>query len=219
MITCSIQWRKKYSCYCQHKTSLDVAFLFVWLIVRHSSLFFFGQVIKINDCFCNISFAWMLTMLFFFLCAMQVCVICKQTHGSCTQCCKCATYFHAMCASRAGYSMEVSFLAAMLLMNIFIWCHTFHEMAFLMKMHFGVQEGCYNIHFLYSNKSPFQLHCGEKNGRQITKKLSYCAVHRLRCASPFVLKYFYANNWCNSEFYALNWFWRKRFLCAPEDGI
>ncbi|KAJ9681210.1 hypothetical protein PVL29_020200 [Vitis rotundifolia] len=59
---------------------------------------------------------------------LKVCVICKQTHGSCTQCCKCATYFHAMCASRAGYSME--------------------------------------------------LHCGEKNGRQITKKLSYCAVHR-----------------------------------------
>ncbi|KAL6311566.1 hypothetical protein AAG906_025872 [Vitis piasezkii] len=54
---------------------------------------------------------------------LKVCVICKQTHGSCTQCCKCATYFHAMCASRAGYSME-------------------------------------------------------KNGRQITKKLSYCAVHR-----------------------------------------
>ncbi|KAK8509676.1 hypothetical protein V6N12_001755 [Hibiscus sabdariffa] len=35
------------------------------------------------------------------------CVICKQTHGSCTQCCKCATYFHVMCASRAGYSMEL----------------------------------------------------------------------------------------------------------------
>ncbi|OMP08615.1 Tudor/PWWP/MBT superfamily protein [Corchorus olitorius] len=38
---------------------------------------------------------------------LKSCVICKQTHGSCTQCCKCATYFHAMCASRAGYSMEL----------------------------------------------------------------------------------------------------------------
>ncbi|KAM7508572.1 hypothetical protein LguiA_019025 [Lonicera macranthoides] len=38
---------------------------------------------------------------------VKACVICKQTHGSCTQCCKCATYFHAMCASRAGYRMEL----------------------------------------------------------------------------------------------------------------
>ncbi|KAE8723273.1 hypothetical protein F3Y22_tig00012523pilonHSYRG00102 [Hibiscus syriacus] len=37
----------------------------------------------------------------------ESCVICKQTHGSCTQCCKCATHFHVMCASRAGYSMEL----------------------------------------------------------------------------------------------------------------
>ncbi|KAM7476525.1 hypothetical protein LguiB_023768 [Lonicera macranthoides] len=59
---------------------------------------------------------------------VKACVICKQIHGSCTQCCKCATYFHAMCASRAGYSME--------------------------------------------------LHCSEKCGRQITKWVSYCAVHR-----------------------------------------
>ncbi|XP_034926271.1 histone-lysine N-methyltransferase ATX3 [Populus alba] len=36
------------------------------------------------------------------------CVICKQTYGSCTQCCKCATYFHATCASRAGYFMELN---------------------------------------------------------------------------------------------------------------
>ncbi|KAK6260553.1 hypothetical protein SCA6_015027 [Theobroma cacao] len=59
---------------------------------------------------------------------LKSCAICKQTHGSCTQCCKCATYFHVMCASRAGYSME--------------------------------------------------LHCSEKNGIQMTKKLVYCAVHR-----------------------------------------
>ncbi|KAK9279386.1 hypothetical protein L1049_013065 [Liquidambar formosana] len=59
---------------------------------------------------------------------LKACVICKQVHGSSIQCCKCATYFHAMCASRAGYHME--------------------------------------------------LHCLEKNGRQVTKKLSYCAVHR-----------------------------------------
>ncbi|KAJ1376915.1 Zinc finger, PHD-type [Sesbania bispinosa] len=38
---------------------------------------------------------------------VKICVICKQIHGSCTQCCKCSTYFHAMCASRAGYRMEV----------------------------------------------------------------------------------------------------------------
>ncbi|KAK1425263.1 hypothetical protein QVD17_20612 [Tagetes erecta] len=35
------------------------------------------------------------------------CVICKQVHGSCIQCCKCATYFHGMCASRAGYHVEL----------------------------------------------------------------------------------------------------------------
>ncbi|XP_024011791.1 histone-lysine N-methyltransferase ATX5 [Eutrema salsugineum] len=59
---------------------------------------------------------------------VKICVICKQIHGSCTQCCKCSTYYHAMCASRAGYRME--------------------------------------------------LHCLEKNGRQITKMVSYCAYHR-----------------------------------------
>ncbi|XP_073136660.1 histone-lysine N-methyltransferase ATX3-like [Henckelia pumila] len=58
----------------------------------------------------------------------KACVICEQVHGSCTQCCKCSTYFHAACASRAGYCME--------------------------------------------------LHCFEKNGKQITKWISYCAVHR-----------------------------------------
>ncbi|KAH1245539.1 Histone-lysine N-methyltransferase ATX4 [Glycine max] len=59
---------------------------------------------------------------------VKICVICKQIHGSCTQCCKCSTYFHAMCASRAGYRME--------------------------------------------------LHCLEKNGKQTTKMVSYCAYHR-----------------------------------------
>ncbi|XVF53405.1 hypothetical protein PTKIN_Ptkin05aG0097000 [Pterospermum kingtungense] len=59
---------------------------------------------------------------------VKICVICKQIHGSCTQCCKCSTYYHAMCASRAGYRME--------------------------------------------------LHCLEKNGKQITKMVSYCAYHR-----------------------------------------
>ncbi|PON98019.1 Histone-lysine N-methyltransferase ATX [Trema orientale] len=59
---------------------------------------------------------------------LKRCVICKQSHGSCTQCCKCATYFHTTCASRAGYSME--------------------------------------------------LHCFEKNGKQVTRKSIYCAVHR-----------------------------------------
>ncbi|XP_061357086.1 histone-lysine N-methyltransferase ATX3-like [Gastrolobium bilobum] len=60
---------------------------------------------------------------------VKTCVICKQSHGSCTTCCKCATHFHVTCASRAGYSTE--------------------------------------------------LHSVEKNGTQITKKLIYCAVHRV----------------------------------------
>ncbi|CAI0440422.1 unnamed protein product [Linum tenue] len=59
---------------------------------------------------------------------LKSCVICNQTHGSCTQCCKCSTHFHAMCAYRAGYIMEV--------------------------------------------------HCLVKNGKEETKKLIYCAVHR-----------------------------------------
>ncbi|GER46357.1 histone-lysine N-methyltransferase ATX3 [Striga asiatica] len=37
----------------------------------------------------------------------KACVICKQIHGSCMQCYKCTTYFHATCASRAGYCMEL----------------------------------------------------------------------------------------------------------------
>ncbi|KAI4325003.1 hypothetical protein MLD38_030439 [Melastoma candidum] len=56
------------------------------------------------------------------------CVLCNQIHGACTQCCKCTTYYHAMCASRAGYRME--------------------------------------------------LHCLVKNGKQITRMISYCACHR-----------------------------------------
>ncbi|KAI3498212.1 hypothetical protein L1887_33981 [Cichorium endivia] len=38
---------------------------------------------------------------------VKSCVICEQVHGSCIQCCKCATFFHAMCASRAGYCVEL----------------------------------------------------------------------------------------------------------------
>ncbi|KAI3719539.1 hypothetical protein L6452_20441 [Arctium lappa] len=38
---------------------------------------------------------------------VKACVICKQVHGSCIQCCKCATSFHATCASRAGYCVEL----------------------------------------------------------------------------------------------------------------
>ncbi|XP_042406550.1 histone-lysine N-methyltransferase ATX4-like [Zingiber officinale] len=37
----------------------------------------------------------------------KVCVICKQKHGACTQCYTCSTYYHAMCASRAGYRTEL----------------------------------------------------------------------------------------------------------------
>ncbi|KAL1830344.1 hypothetical protein ACET3Z_008756 [Daucus carota] len=58
---------------------------------------------------------------------LKACVICKQVHGSCAQCCKCATYFHSMCALRAGYHMELQSL--------------------------------------------------ERNGQQVTKWVSYCAVH------------------------------------------
>jgi hypothetical protein len=29
----------------------------------------------------------------------KVCIICKQSHGSCIQCCKCHKSYHAMCAS------------------------------------------------------------------------------------------------------------------------
>ncbi|XP_062189777.1 histone-lysine N-methyltransferase ATX4-like [Phragmites australis] len=39
----------------------------------------------------------------------KTCVICKQMHGACTQCWKCSTYYHAMCASRAGYRMELQY--------------------------------------------------------------------------------------------------------------
>ncbi|XP_020577294.1 histone-lysine N-methyltransferase ATX4-like [Phalaenopsis equestris] len=58
----------------------------------------------------------------------KTCSICKQMHGSCTQCYKCSTYYHAMCASRAGFQME--------------------------------------------------LHCLEKNRKQVTKMVSYCLQHR-----------------------------------------
>lgn len=57
-----------------------------------------------------------------YLCSLwlQTCVICKQSHGSCTSCVKCATYFHVMCASRAGYTMEVS-LMLLLSVGWLIW--------------------------------------------------------------------------------------------------
>ncbi|XP_071732230.1 histone-lysine N-methyltransferase ATX4-like [Rutidosis leptorrhynchoides] len=59
---------------------------------------------------------------------VKICVVCKQIHGSCTQCSKCSTYYHATCAARAGYRME--------------------------------------------------LHTLQKNGKQITRMVSYCAYHR-----------------------------------------
>ncbi|KAL5727003.1 hypothetical protein ACHQM5_000239 [Ranunculus cassubicifolius] len=59
---------------------------------------------------------------------VKVCVICRQVHGSCTKCSKCSTYYHAMCASRAGYRME--------------------------------------------------LHSLERNGKQLTRMVSYCSYHR-----------------------------------------
>ncbi|KAH7315192.1 hypothetical protein KP509_21G038700 [Ceratopteris richardii] len=41
----------------------------------------------------------------------QECVICKQYHGACISCEECETTFHATCALRAGYRMEVSTVA------------------------------------------------------------------------------------------------------------
>ncbi|KAH7293041.1 hypothetical protein KP509_28G009100 [Ceratopteris richardii] len=38
----------------------------------------------------------------------QQCVICKQYHGACIGCWECDTTFHATCALRAGYRMELS---------------------------------------------------------------------------------------------------------------
>uniref|UniRef100_A0A453EDX1 PHD-type domain-containing protein n=1 Tax=Aegilops tauschii subsp. strangulata TaxID=200361 RepID=A0A453EDX1_AEGTS len=57
----------------------------------------------------------------------KTCIICKQMHGACTQCYKCSTYYHAICASRAGYRMELQY--------------------------------------------------SERNGRKMTKMVSYCAFH------------------------------------------
>ncbi|KAE8806389.1 histone-lysine N-methyltransferase ATX4-like [Hordeum vulgare] len=57
----------------------------------------------------------------------KTCIICKQIHGACTQCYKCSTYYHAICASRAGYRMELQY--------------------------------------------------SERNGRKVTKMVSYCAFH------------------------------------------
>lgn len=113
---------------------------------------------------------------------LQICVICKQIHGSCTQCCKCSTYYHAMCASRAGYRMEVSLL-------LFVCSH------YIRIYYFVVASGFWSRSILrwYVNQITYlsgdtwciclcilnmQLHCLEKNGKQITKMISYCAYHR-----------------------------------------
>ncbi|CAH9092978.1 unnamed protein product [Cuscuta epithymum] len=68
---------------------------------------------------------------------VKICTICEQSHGSCTQCCKCSTSFHAMCALRAGYHVE--------------------------------------------------LKCFEENGLQLTKWVSYCAIHRTPDADNVVV--------------------------------
>lgn len=95
---------------------------------------------------------------------MQSCIICKQTHGSCIQCCKCTTYFHATCASRAGYGMEVSL-----------------GLEFVHVRHYFENE---TIVFLWLMKNAssilnFQVQSFEKNGQQISRKVMYCAIHRL----------------------------------------
>lgn len=54
-------------------------------------------------------------------------------------------------------------------------------------MYLGVLTRLYDIYIHNCDISSFQLHCEEKNGRQITKKLSYCAVHRSGYAFLFIL--------------------------------
>lgn len=148
-----------------------------------------------------------------------------QTHGSCTTCCKCATHFHATCASRAGYSMEVRY-----------------HWWFILWMHFPPSVINYNLcisplsrssqltytfSFYYINLVQtfscclivctyvlivrnnlwtcwwfwlycildFQLHCLEKNGKQVTTKLIYCAVHRLGLYIIYDIYCYWSSQW------------------------
>ncbi|KAK6250732.1 hypothetical protein SCA6_004737 [Theobroma cacao] len=110
---------------------------------------------------------------------VKICVICKQIHGSCTQCCKCSTYYHAMCASRAGYRMEdYLYLYGMQL------CSEGHALVYEYLMNlliYLVKDNPVDLllpSIALSVLFKFQLHCLEKNGRQITKMVSYCAYHR-----------------------------------------
>jgi hypothetical protein len=82
----------------------DQGFCTIWWLNCFSSCF--------SPNWCTLAmllYEWEFFWSTFILFACQRCVICKQTYGSCTQCCKCASYFHATCASRAGYFMEVGF--------------------------------------------------------------------------------------------------------------
>lgn len=136
--------------------------------------------------------SWILINGFLLPPLFQICVICKQIHGSCTQCSRCSTYYHAMCASRAGYRMEVRFLLffvfslllctfdawGRMLLTKFIYCQfvlVFKVVASLLLVGlflilvYNIANNC----ILY-----MQLHSLEKNGKQITKMVSYCAYHR-----------------------------------------
>ena len=141
---------------------------------------------------------WILNVLFL---ELQICVICQQIHGSCTQCCKCSTYYHAMCASKAGYRMEVIcscsltvWVGILAVAPVLYTCFTSHAYHFSSGEILSQVEvidlsiGMYRIlslSFILSLllnylPSKLQLHCLEKNGRQTTRMISYCAYHRYR---------------------------------------
>ncbi|KAB5524117.1 hypothetical protein DKX38_021866 [Salix brachista] len=130
---------------------------------------------------------------------VKICVICQQIHGSCTQCCKCSTYYHAMCASKAGYRMEVIcscsltvWVGILAVAPVLYTCFTSHAYHFSSGEILSQVEvidlsiGMYRIlclSFILSLllnylPSKLQLHCLEKNGRQTTRMISYCAYHR-----------------------------------------
>lgn len=94
-----------------------------WYLEHSVQFFCKGLMFIIFNCSLQMFLLSFLFLLIFpitkyFLHEFQICVICKQIHGSCMQCCKCSTYYHAMCASRAGYCMEVLF--TVLALNVFL---------------------------------------------------------------------------------------------------
>jgi hypothetical protein len=142
-------------------------------------------------CHFHCDLIWILIQGFLLSHVLQICVICKQIHGSCTQCSRCSTYYHAMCASRAGYRMEVRFLSFFVCFHYCSVLLTYKREYFLLNSYFVSLFWFLKLLHLLSlvliilvngiaNKcSPYmQLHSLEKNGKQITKMVSYCAYHR-----------------------------------------